>query len=400
MRKITGKLCAGFLSAAMAAAVCGSVSAQEAAAGAGMETHKIGVLVYSITDEEVITFRTYLQDYIGACFPDVEFLYSDSITSAEEEMEFIRNVSDAGAEGILSFNSYDLAAEVELCAENEVYYMMASGSVSDEAFASVEDNAYFLGVVGPGSEIEYQAGADMARFFADQHAGDEYFILSGGAPLGNEMHRARTEGILDALQEAYGVNFDRTAEELAVSGEIGHAAAGDLTVCICPGYLDFEEFLEPAREEYGKDRYPVVLSVLPVSEMYNTVKGAQLGLIDCYNERNLQLYNEGNLSYLTGKYCSIIGPSFAAMYNAVTGFAEDFREDGKAFRLTQGFWTSDSAQDYVEKYSLASSIAINAYNYEDLQNVCRLYNPDATLGQLQELALSYTFEDAKERRGL
>lgn len=398
MNKLKISICAATLCLGMSS--CTAAFAQGSIDSANMQIHKIGVLVYSVTDQEVISFRDYLKNYIEECFPDVEFLYSNSITSAEEEMEFIQTVSDAGAEGILSFNSYDLAAEVELCAENEVYYMMASGSISEEAFASVEDNEYFLGIAGPGSEIEYQAGADMARFFVDQQAGDEYFILSGGASMGNEMHKERTEGILDTLQEAYGVAFDQMSKELAMSPEITHASAGDLTVCICPGYLDFEEFVTPAQEEYKKDAYPVVMSVLPISEMYNTVRGAQLGLIDCYNERNLQLYNEKNLSYLTGKYCSIIGPSFAAMYNAVTGYAADFREDGKAFQLTQGFWTSDSAQDYTEKYSLASSIAVNAYNYEDLQNVCKIYNPDATLDMLEDLALAYTFEDAQSRRGL
>lgn len=398
MVKRMATVCTGLLCAAIVS--CGTAFAEEASDGADMEQHKIGVLVYNITDQEVITFRNYLQNYIGQCFPDVEFLYSDSITSEEEELAFIRNASDAGAEGILSFNSYDLAAEVELCAENEMYYMMASGSISEEAFAAVEENEYFLGVVGPGSAIEYQAGADMAQFFADRQVGNEYFILSGGASMGNEMHKERTEGILDTLQTAYGVTFDQTTEELAVSGASVHAAAGDLTVCICPGYLDFEEFLVPAQEEYEKDGYPIVLSVLPVSELYHTVEGAQLGMIDCYNERNLQLYTEKNLSYLTGKYCSIIGPSFAAMYNAITGYAEEFRRDGKAFRLVQGFWTSDSAENYMEKYTLASSIVINAYNYEDLQNVCKVYNPDATLDMLEELALSYTFEDAKERRGI
>lgn len=379
------------------------VSAQTAAANeidtANLDMHTIGVLVYNLQDEEVISFHNYLKGYIQECFPDVDFLYSSSITSQEEEMEFIQNVADAGAEGILSFNSYDLKKEVELCEENGIYYMIASGSVSEDSFASVEDNEFFLGVVGPGRDIEYQAGVDLAAHFAEEHESGEYFILSGGASMGNEMHKLRTEGILDELQKQYGVTFTQTSEDLALSASSTHAEAGDLKVCVTPGYLDFDVFLDPAREEYEKDQYANVLSVLPIVEMQPVVEGANLGLIDCYNERNMQLYNSGDLDYITGKFSSIIGPSFAAMYNAVTGYAADFREDGKAFQVTQGFWTSDSAEDYAEKYALSSSIAINAYNYEDLQSVCKRFNPDADLNTLKEIASAYTFEDVCERRG-
>ena len=78
---------------------------------ASSETHKIGVLVYNIADEEVMAFRNYLEEYIAQVFPDVQFLYSQSITSQEAEMAFIQSAADAGAEGIMSFLSYDLKAE-------------------------------------------------------------------------------------------------------------------------------------------------------------------------------------------------------------------------------------------------------------------------------------------------
>ena len=101
---------------------------------------------------------------------------------------------------------------------------------------------------------------------------------------------------------------------------------------------------------------------------------------------------------MTGKYSSLIGPSFAAMYNAITGHADVFRDRGRAFRIKQGFWSSDSREDYEEKYSLASSIEKCAYNYEDIQGVLTEYNKDASLDDLEELAEAYRYEDALERR--
>lgn len=362
-----------------------------------LEKHTIGVLVYNHADDEVVAFRKYLVNYIGDIF-NVEFIYSGDIRSEEEEMQFIQRLIDSGAEGIMSFISYDLPAEVELCEEAGVYYMLASGTVTDEDFAAVEDNPFFLGAVGPGSFIEYKAGSDMAAFFADKKGSNEYFILSGGAAYGNAMHQMRTQGMLDTLAAAYNVNFGRSTEELSMTQEPVHIQEGDLKICICPGYISRDEFFEKIKTEYESDQFDTVLSVLGISRMADVVKGARLGVVDCYSDTNMQLFSSGNLQYLSGKYSSIIGPSFAAMYNAITGHAEEFRPRGKSFHITQGFWSSDSREDFEEKYTLASSVEINAYNYEDLQKVIMVFNPDASFEDLKTLAEAYTFKDAVERR--
>lgn len=86
------------------------------------------------------------------------------------------------------------------------------------------------------------------------------------------------------------------------------------------------------------------------------------------------------------------------MYNAVTGYSEDFREDGKAFAIQQGFWTSTDYQDFQEKYELSSGITLNAYSYEDLLEVCKAHNPNATLDDLKGLAGAWDFDSAVQRR--
>lgn len=364
---------------------------------AELAKHTVGVLVYNHADDEVVAFRKYLVNYISDIF-NVDFIYSGDITSEEEEQDYIQRLLDSGAEGIMSFISYDLPAEVQMCEKAGVYYMLASGTVTDEDFAAVEDNPYFLGAIGPGSFIEYKAGSDMAAFFADKKGSNEYFILSGGAAFGNAMHQMRTQGILDTLASAYNVKFEKDTEELSMTEEAVHIQEGDLKICICPGYISRDEFFEKIKKEYESDQYDTVLSVLGISRMADVVKGNRLGVVDCYSDTNLQLFASGNLQYLSGKYSSIIGPSFAAMYNAISGHGEEFRPRGKSFHITQGFWSSDSREDFEEKYTLASSVEINAYNYEDLQTVIADYNPDVTFDDLKALAEAYTFRDAVERR--
>lgn len=233
---------------------------------------------------------------------------------------------------------------------------------------------------------------------AAKKGSNEYFILSGGAAYGNAMHQRRTQGILDTLASAYNVTFEKSTEELSMTEEPVHIQEGDLKICICPGYISRDQFFEQIKGEYESDQYDTVLSVLGISRMADMVKGTRLGVIDCYSETNLQMFASEDLQYLVGKYSSIIGPSFAVMYNAITGHAEEFRPRGKSFHITQGFWSSDSREDFEEKYTLASSVEINAYNYEDLQKVIREFNPDASYDDLKALAEADTFKNALERR--
>lgn len=389
-----------FLALALCAGLAGcSKEDAETAAQSDAEVHKIGVIVYNTADEEVIGFREYLQGYIEDNFEMVDFVYSGSIGSEEEELAFIQAACDDGVEGFMSFLTYDLKGEVALCEKNNAYYLLASGTVAAEDFEAVRDNPWFLGVFGPGQPFEFQAGADMARYFIREKTGTRFFVLSGGAPLGNEMHYQRTLGILDALASAYGAVFDKSRMELALSEVPVTVETERVRVTVCPGYVNSDQPLETAKEAFKADSYDAVLSVLPPMEMVDAIGKTPLGVVDSYNTRNLQLVTDGVLRFVVGKYNSMIGPAFALMLNAVTGYAADFRDDGRAVQVTQGFWVSDSAEDYSEKYALSTSAAMNAYNFDDLSRVIRVYNPEANLNELVALAESCSYRAVQARRG-
>ena len=72
------------------------VSENETASVDGVQEHLIGVVTYDFSDAEVVGFRNYLQNYISQCFPGVEFLYTDEVTSLEEETEELHAMKDAG----------------------------------------------------------------------------------------------------------------------------------------------------------------------------------------------------------------------------------------------------------------------------------------------------------------
>lgn len=394
------RLVALLLALALCVGLCGcSTGNSDEAPQTDTDIHKIGVIVYNTADEEVIGFREYLQGYIEDNFEMVRFVYSGSIGSEAEELAFIQAACDDGVEGFMSFLTYDLKGEVALCAQNKAYYMLASGTVAAEDFEAVRDNPWFLGAFGPGQPFEFQAGADMARFFLREKVGTRFFVLSGGASLGNEMHLQRTLGILDALASAYGAVFDRSRTELALSDVPVTVETDRVSVTVCPGYVNNDEALRTAKAAFAAAPYDAVLSVLPPMELVSAIGGTPLGVVDSYNTRNLQLVTDGVLKFVVGKYNSMVGPAFALMLNAVTGYAADFRDDGRAVQVTQGFWVSDSAEDYNEKYALSTSAAMNAYNFDDLSRVIRAYNPEANLNELVALAEACSYRAVQARRG-
>ncbi len=169
---------------------------------------------------------------------------------------------------------------------------------------------------------------------------------------------------------------------------------------ICPGYISRDNYLESAKKCWAEGTYDAVLSVLPPAEMVNEIGKTPLGIVDAFHARNLQLSTDGVLKYCIGKYSSMVGPAFALMLNAVSGFAEEFRSNGKALRVTQGFWVSESHEDYVAQYTLSASATRNAYSYDDLVKVIKLYNPNATLNELVALAEACSFFAVEARRSI
>lgn len=368
------------------------------AEASGLQLHKIGVATYNIQDAQVQMFKEYLDGYIKECFPDVTFLYSDSISSEEDMMQFLQGCADNGAEGVMFFYTSDLQKEVEFCAEHKMYVIRPSGNVSDAEFRAVEDNPWFVGEIGPGAQAEYDAAVEMTR--AMENEDGTYVILSGGAFMGNEMHRLRTVGILDTLQKDAGVRFRESSEALAVVSQPTVAEVDGLKVIICPGYMELESFLAPAGEAIVSGEYAAVLAAIPVTPLMDALNASnvQCGTIDCFSEDNYFGFQKGKIGYVAGKYQSEIGPAFAALYNAITGNGAKYRVDGKAFRLVQGYWTASDASEYDSMYALARSAAVNAYNYEDLYSVVNTLNPDADFAALRALAEAFSYEDCLARR--
>jgi hypothetical protein len=371
----------------------------------------IGVCAYNTDFAEMQLFINYYRDYIAQGMP-VEFLFSESLNSGEEERTFIRAAKEQGAEGIISFYGQDIKDTLKLCEEEEIYYVLGSGTISNEDFEDAKENPYFLGVIGPNTAAEYQAGYDMVASFIEKGA-NTYLLLTGGAPLQNSMHLYRAEGMLDALSHLKGVRYQMPIEEISTLSEVTVLESGQehIKVVVCPGYFSTGEGSANLTEALEMQDYDAVASVMGFGSSLEEIMAANqdwghttfTGTVDCFSEENLRAmqkkdaYGESELNYVAGKYASIAGPAVAAVYNAVSGYPEVVRDKEAAFRLSQEFWKAETLEAYEELYGFTQGVYENAYSCDELMQVIAVFSPEATYEDFAALTRASDVKSVRER---
>lgn len=360
-----------------------------------------GVSVYNTEDAEVLSFRKYFEEYLGPAF-DVSFIYSSSITETEDEIAFIRQLHEQGVPGIISFLSTDLDQVLAVTDELGMYYVRGSGSISSGMFDKACAHESFLGIIGPSSGMEYQAGKVMAGYLTNAVAtsATNYLIIAGGISVGNQMHVDRVLGMLDMIKGTYNLKLPDEVYDLASITEVTQVETGrsNVSITIFPGYLRGEN-LEALRKLIADNHYDVILGALSLNQVIPDVIEAEkaqgqnirIGVVDSFTEPNYEWFNQldeyGNpvIDIVIGKFSATVGPSFAAMYNACTGHADFLKPEGRPFRLYQDFWIATSAETYNDLYSRNLNIYDNIYSTKALMEVMVEYNKDATFENFRDL---------------
>lgn len=362
----------------------------------------IGVAVYNPDDAETRAFRAYYENYLGEAF-NANFIYSNAIASWEDERAFIEQMHEMGVQGIIAFLSTDSRAAVELCDQYGIYYVFGSTGISDAEFDAIKGNPHFLGCISASEANERQAGADMAEFFAKDDAEKShcYLICTGGAGMGNVMHRVRAMAMLEKLAEIYGLTYDTSIEDLILASEPTEAAndAG-VKIVLVPGYPYAGDLEADVAEQLASGGIDTVMSTLVANTLIEPIRAAEeeggvdirVGSIDCFTNETYEFFNgvytggKPEMDYLAGKYGACVAPSFVAVCNACSGYAEDFRPNGEAFRLTQEFWTATNVDEFNELYALSVGTYENAYSAADIMGVLKAYTPDASWADFESFA--------------
>lgn len=384
------------------AATGSEVAASEAAGGEEValdmsKTVKIGVLVSDATTPEALAFRSYYTEYIQNQY-NVEMIYSDELVDAAGETAAIDTFITNNCKAIISFSSFDRAAQIEQCEMASVYYAVATGTLTAEEYETYKGYEYYVGAIGPSLDVEFQAGYDMAKYYLDQGM-TNYAIFGGAIPYYTEMHIYRAAGMLTAMVEAGGEganykgadNKDAIIGQIFADGAVEPTAIGTINVVGYVGGYDMTDawFGQCAQMAQTPD-LEVILAVGNGSDFFGTATAEtdiKIASVDAYAQTYGDAMNAGMLDYLAGKFSASIGPIFIATYRAALG-SPIRTEDGSALALSQGYWVATSAEDFQKFYAVDSSKEAPAYTKELLDTLLT-----ADYAAFAEFVGKYSFEE-------
>ena len=337
------------------------------ACGGNKKTVKIGVLVADASGAEALAFRNYYENYVEKNY-DVDFVYSEEIgDNTTKEMEELDKLLAENCKAIISFASCDRPAQITKCEESKVYYAIATGTLSDEDYATYKTKKYCVGQVGPSTFTEYSVGLAMGQYYKSLtgDAAVDSIALYVGFPA--PEHVARTAGILTGLGMKYRAFGQLLSGMKIIEGiygqDNGTANLNNIwteesginvttVLSMAPGAgLD-----EPLQAMLAGSKPDALLGVGMVSVFMSAQlnqKQIPYSDVDAFTSANKTNFESGSMKYLAGKYGSSVGPVFALVMNALNGNVIR-NADGHAVSLDQGYMVAKSATEYNTNYTKES----------------------------------------------
>jgi len=395
MKKFSKEVLAAMLCAVM---LCMGLMSYTAAADEldMSETVKIGVLVADATGAEALGFRSYYENYIQNQY-NVEFVYSDELADAAGEKSAIDTMISNNCKAIISFSSFDRAAQIDQCESAGVYYAVATGTLTADEYETYKGYEHYIGAIGPSLDIEYQTGYDMAKYYLDQGM-TKFAIFGGAVAYRMDMHVYRVAGMLTAMIEAGGegasYNGLTTAEEiigqLYTDGDVVTGSIGSVELAGYLGGYDMDDaFWAKCSEMAAIDGLDALLCVGNGADFFGASligSEVQLASVDAFVDAYGEAMESGVLNYLAGKFSASIGPIFIATYRAVLG--SPIRDDeGNALALGQGYWIATDYDQFIECASADSDEENPAYSKDDLDPLLT-----ADYAVFAEFVAAYDFE--------
>ena len=361
------------------------------------KTVKMGILISDATSAEALAFQNYYREYIGKQY-NVELIYSDVLVDAAGEKSAIDTMITNNCKAVISFSSFDRAAQIEQCEEAGVYYAIATGTLTEEEYETYKTYEYYVGAIGPSLDVEFQTGYDMAKYYLEQ--GKTNFAIFGGAiPYYTEMHIYRAAGMLTAMVEAggEGANYKGATDAGAIVGQIFAdgglevTSIGNINIVGYVGGYDMTDAWWGAVGQLASTAgLEVILAVGNGSDFFGTGVAntdIEIASVDAYAETYGQAMAGDSLHYLAGKFSASIGPIFIATYRAALG-SPIRTPEGNALALSQGYWIATNAEEFNNFYSVDSSIESPAYTKEVLDTLLT-----ADYAGFADFVSKYSFEE-------
>ena len=371
---------------------------------------KIAVAFYQI-DQAALQVQDYLQNYVSPQL-NVTFMFSEAIDNVDKLINFMDSAYAAGCQGIMNYQNSSVEQAISKALELEMY-------IATNTTTAVENGDIPFNMGMAAADAQYcanQFGDMVSGLFSDGEI-HNVVIVSAGAGMGNNEHKYSTMAILEMLQNIYGLTYEQDIETMATTrSQIDCANDKGVLITIYPGYPTGDTYVPGMSTILQTGKYDTVLACnaayakfsVAIDEVEkSTGKNIRVSAITAINDTTKSGFNTIDSTGNHSLDSAILMPSvstasalFALVYNGITGYADQFRQDDMGYYYNSPKWVCPDAESYARLEKINSSEDTWEVNIEELKQMLALYNPDANLESLQELMLKMDANYILEARGL
>lgn len=303
------------------------------------ETILIGVEIYDTTDEQTLNFLAYL-DYLTDYF-NIEFMVSESLDSAEGELDFIDSCAAAGCEALIAYYNVSGTAAIQEAIDLGMYYWG-----TEDYGQEFLDNEYYVGYYtltddDSSENGDYLAGYELAYSIAEAGC-THVFYCNGGASFGVQMFIDRQEGfeagIAAAQADGYDIEYDSSSDVIE-----GWPGTDDFSAAVT---AKLDGSYDGAVIPFGPSS--IIQPVIDAGLSGSMKLAALCTVTDTY----VDIVTDGTLTTVVYECEEIMfGNSVVQVLNAVTGHVDATRDsDGNAGGIHVNRWVLD-ADSYSSIYA-------------------------------------------------
>ncbi len=384
IRKIAALMMVMVLSLSMIAG-CGSQSSNEAstspsagsavktAANSGsdsseMDHYTIGIIIHTTTDFLTSKLASYMA-YIGENF-NVDFEYYILESFADDQyLTGIENLCSKGVDGIIAtnFSGTAILQGLKICEENGVLLGIGFSQVDSEIAEQAMKSKYY---VGSSYEDDYNAGYSLIETLA---AGGKKNIAAIGYEPGLLCHDRRWEGMMAAFEDHPEVKKVGEYRGLEFTSAVENFLAMDPTM---DGIAITLLGIEYCRE--------------PIASAGRTGQ-VTIACVD-FSDTSAEGLESGELAITVGgQFIDSMFP-FILMYNKLAGTPLS----DKAVEIPVNFITCKTAAEFNDYMKYVHG-DVFPWTADELKQLVKKFNPDATIDDLINMGKNYSVEEVKTR---
>lgn len=312
----------------------------------------------------------------------VDLVFNPSMDlTAEGIIAAAEDFVTSGVDGLIvvNFSEASMINIGRVCQENGVPFIQAYRTLEDPAIsAQLESNPYYIGRV---HEDEYSAAYELAKKLADTGA-TKVLMLSSNH--GDTTYETRAQAYRDAcadlgmelLFEQWDLPDDTTATETIVNVLNAYPEADGILTVKC----NFVPFIVTAEETVGiKDWLPIVGVDFDIT-LGDNIKNGQITAVAGGHQADGALALTILVNALNGAYTEEDYPiDILNSMMAIEGI-DEYEDYCK--------WSIGYEEDFYNRQNL---------NMDEIRNLCVVYNPDATLEDIQAVATNMSLADVQAR---